>query len=111
MLTAEIEIAYIVYGRWVARGSLEEVTIQSGLITFRVEGPDVDQLAKALSGNAGVVSAASYGLALNVSGVDRAALEAAIAPFRLPPYRWEEIEPTFEDIFIRLMGAAQDNFG
>lgn len=105
------EIAYIVYGRLVARGSIGEVIKQSGLITFRVEGPHADQLGKALSGKPGIVSATAYGQALNVSGVDRAALETAIAPFRRAPYRWEEVEPTFEDIFIRLMGAARDNFG
>jgi ABC-2 type transport system ATP-binding protein len=47
---------------------------------------------------------------VHVSGGDRRALEAAIAPWRRPPYRWTEVEPTLEDVFIKLMGQAQDNF-
>jgi ABC-2 type transport system ATP-binding protein len=45
-----------------------------------------------------------------VSGTDRRALEAAIAPWRKAPYRWSEVEPTLEDVFIQLMGQAEDNF-
>jgi len=47
---------------------------------------------------------------MHVSGLDRAALEAAIAPYRREPYRWSEIEPPLEDVFIKLMGSAQDNY-
>ncbi len=36
----------------------------------------------------------------------RRALEAAIAPFRREPLHWEEVEPTLEDVFIRLMAEA-----
>ena len=48
------------------------------------------------------------GLALHVSGTDRKALEAAIAPFRKPPLTWEEVEPTLEDVFIHLMSRQED---
>jgi len=34
---------------------------------------------------------------------DRAALEAAIAPFRKPPLNWTETRPTLEDVFIQLI--------
>ena len=40
----------------------------------------------------------------NVSGVDRAALEAAIAPYRREPWRWTEVSPTLEDVFLELTG-------
>ena len=61
-------------------------------------------------GRAGVAMAAPFGAALHVSGTDRAALEAAIAPYREPPLVWSEVQPTLEDVFIRLMGGAEDNF-
>ena len=54
--------------------------------------------------------AAPFGAALHASGDDRQALEAAIAPFRREPYRWTEVEPTLEDVFIHLMSDAPDNF-
>jgi ABC-2 type transport system ATP-binding protein len=104
------EIAYIVYGKLVARGTTDEVVKQSGLISFRGEGPHADRLSAELKGKPGVLSAAPMGQAINVSGEDRKALEAAIAPYRKAPYHWEEMEPTFEDVFIRLMGEASDNF-
>jgi ABC-2 type transport system ATP-binding protein len=45
-----------------------------------------------------------------VSGTDRTALDAAIAPWRREPWRWTEVEPTLEDVFIQLMGRSDDNF-
>ncbi len=104
------DIAYIVYGKLVARGTTDEITHRSGLIAFRGEGPDADKLAEILTGKPGVLAASALGHDVMVSGVDRAALEAAIAPFRREPFRWNEVEPTLEDVFIRLMGSAQDNY-
>ena len=38
------------------------------------------------------------------------ALLKAIEPWRADPaIKWEEAEPTLEDIFIHLMGKARDN--
>jgi ABC-2 type transport system ATP-binding protein len=104
------DIAYIAYGRLMARGTAEAVIEGSGLVTFKAEGPGADRLAGELAGKPGVVTAAPFGAALHVSGVDRTALEAAIKPYRREPYRWSESKPTLEDVFIQLMGQAQDNF-
>ena len=103
------EIAYISYGRLIARGTAAEVIQQSGLITFHGEGPSADKLAHELAKAPGVETAAAFGAALHVSGEDRAALEAAILPYRREPYRWTEAEPTLEDVFIQLMDRSQDN--
>ncbi|MDB5443659.1 MAG: ABC-type multidrug transport system [Phenylobacterium sp.] len=105
------EIAYISDGRLIARGTAQEVVESAHLITFHGEGPGVDRLAHELAGKPGVESVAPFGVALHVSGTDRAALEAAIKPWRRAPYRWEEVPPTLEDVFIHLMGQAQDNAG
>jgi ABC-2 type transport system ATP-binding protein len=104
------EIAYVSYGRLIARGTAEEVVAASGLVTFRGEGPGIDRLAAEIAARAGVEAAAPFGAAVQASGSDRAALEAALAPWRRAPYRWTEVEPTLEDVFIQLMGRAQDNF-
>jgi ABC-2 type transport system ATP-binding protein len=104
------EIAYISYGKLIARGTAEEVVAGSHLVTFHGEGPDVGKLAHELQGKPGVETVAPFGAAVHVSGTDRRALEAAIAPWRKPPYRWTEVGPTLEDVFIKLMGQAEDNF-
>jgi ABC-2 type transport system ATP-binding protein len=104
------DIAYIAYGRLMARGTADEVIADSGLVTFRAEGQGADRLARDLAGQPGVLMAAPFGAALHVSGTDRAALEAAIAPYRKPPFTWAEVQPTLEDVFIRLMDQSSDNF-
>jgi len=97
------EIAYIFNGKLIARGTGDAVIAASGLVTFEAQGPRADRLGRELAGKTGVEMAAPFGEALHVSGTDRAALEAAIQPYRRDPYRWEEVQPTLEDVFINLM--------
>ena len=97
------EIAYIFNGELIARGTSEQLIAQSGLVTFEAEGPRADRLARDLTGKPGVEMVAPFGQALHVSGTDRAALEAAIQPFRRDPFRWTEVQPSLEDVFIHLM--------
>jgi ABC-2 type transport system ATP-binding protein len=100
------EIAYIFAGNLIATGTGDEVIARSGLVTFEAEGPRADRLARELQGNPGVAMVAPFGQALHVSGTDRKALETAIAPLRRDPYRWTEVSPSLEDVFIHLMDDA-----
>jgi ABC-2 type transport system ATP-binding protein len=100
------EIVYIFDGELIARGTSEQVIGESGLVTYEAQGPRADRLAREISGREGVIMVAPFGQALHVSGTDRSALEAAIAPWRRAPYQWEEVEPSLEDVFIRLMSRA-----
>jgi ABC-2 type transport system ATP-binding protein len=97
------EIAYIFNGKLIARGTGDAVIAESGLVTFEAEGPRADRLGRELASKPGVEMAAPFGEALHVSGTDRAALEAAIQPYRRAPYRWTEVAPSLEDVFIHLM--------
>jgi ABC-2 type transport system ATP-binding protein len=104
------EIAYIAYGALMARGISEEIVKASGLKAFVATGQGADKLAPRLRDVPGVTAAAAFGTALHVCGPDEAALKAAIAPFRANmSLRWDEAEPTLEDVFIHLMGQARDN--
>lgn len=98
------DIAYIFDGRLIARGTAEQLVRDSGLVTWRAEGEGAHLLAAPLAAAPGVVMASAFGQSLHVSGIDPAALEAVIAPFRRPPLIWREVTPTLEDVFIRLMG-------
>jgi ABC-2 type transport system ATP-binding protein len=100
------EIAYIMEGRLLARGTVAEVLNSSGLFTFVGEGEGLDDLAAEIGARPGVESAAAFGQVLHVAGPDRAALEAAIAPYRRAPFVWAEAPPTLEDVFIHLMRAT-----
>jgi ABC-2 type transport system ATP-binding protein len=44
-----------------------------------------------------------------VSGTDRAALAQAIEPYRRDPFKWNEVSPSLEDVFIQLMGRTPDD--
>ncbi|GIQ78549.1 ABC transporter ATP-binding protein [Bradyrhizobium sp. ma5] len=105
------EIAYIAYGHLLAHGTVDEVIAASALSTWTVTGEDFNGLMAELSGKPGVDMVAPFGTSLHVSGRDKAALEAAIAPYRgNSKWRWQPSEPSLEDVFIDLMGRSKDNF-
>ncbi|MDB5438311.1 MAG: ybhF1 [Caulobacteraceae bacterium] len=103
------DIGYILYGQLIARGSADEIIAASHLVTFNAQGPSLESLARDLNGKPGVLSVSAFGASLHISGTDRAALEAAIAPYRQAPFSWQEAAPSLEDVFIQLMGEAKDD--
>jgi len=104
------DIAYIAYGELIARGTAEEILREVGLVTFEGTGAGIDRHAAEIAAMPGVENAAPFGTTLHVSGQDRAALEAAIAEWKRPPFHWSETQPTLEDAFIHLMSRSRDNF-
>jgi ABC-2 type transport system ATP-binding protein len=104
------EVAYIAYGRLMARGSSAAIIAQSGLKAWRATGPGADRLAPLLRDRPGVTAAAAFGLALHICRPDQEALDKAIVPFRGDgTIQWERAEVTLEDVFIHFMGQAADN--
>ena len=105
------EIAYIAYGNLLAHGTVDEVIAHSALSTWTVTGDDLNHLASELTGKPGVDMVAPFGTSLHVSGRDKAALEASIAPHRSnAKWHWQESAPSLEDVFIDLMSRSKDNF-
>jgi ABC-2 type transport system ATP-binding protein len=105
------EIAYIAYGELLAQGTISQVIEASRLRTYTVSGPDLPSLALKLTGLAGIDMVAPFGNSLHVAGRDPDALDRAIAQFRASPdLHWALSQPSLEDVFISLMGRAQDNF-
>jgi ABC-2 type transport system ATP-binding protein len=96
-------IVYINLGRIIARGTVQEVIQQSGLVTFVIEGHDVRRLLPQLQGKSGVEHVAFFGALLHVSGHDRQVLEATLAPLRNQrDIVLREDTPSLEDVFIYL---------
>jgi ABC-2 type transport system ATP-binding protein len=105
------EIAYIAYGHLLAHGTVEQVIAHSALTTFTVTGDDLQHLGEKLQGQPGVDMVAPFGTSLHVSGRDKAALEATIAPWRdRDSLKWQVSAPSLEDVFIELMNRSKDNF-
>ena len=106
------EIAYIAYGVLLAHGTVDQVIGASGLTTYTVSGTEsLAEFAAKLEKTPGVDMVAPFGTSLHVSGRDRAALDAAIAPYRGEPgLDWKAAAPSLEDVFIDLMNRSRDNF-
>jgi ABC-2 type transport system ATP-binding protein len=105
------EIAYIAYGHLLVHGTVDEVIAKSALTTYTVTGGDLNALSAELAGKSGIDMVAPFGTSLHVSGRDKAALDATIAPWRdNKDLHWQHSEPSLEDVFIELMGRSKDNF-
>jgi ABC-2 type transport system ATP-binding protein len=105
------ELVYIAYGKALARGTERQIIEQAGLAVWAVEGDEAPALVEPLKTLPGVLSVAAFGNALHVAGRDEAALDRAIAPWRdKPGLRWRRAEANLEDVFISLIGQAQDNY-
>jgi ABC-2 type transport system ATP-binding protein len=101
-------IVYLANGHIVVQGSADEVSRQSGLITFEATGADVDAAARALRRVPGVEAAAVFGRALHVAGTDRAALDRAIHSAAGAGLTWREVEPRLEDVFIHMLSLKAE---
>jgi ABC-2 type transport system ATP-binding protein len=105
------ELAYIAYGKLLARGTEAQIVRDAALVVWAVQGEGLARLAAALKAAPGVLSVAAFGNALHVAGQDAAAVEAAIAPWReRPGLTWRRADANLEDVFISLIAAAPDNF-
>lgn len=97
-------LAYIARGRLLVQGTLAEVIAHSGIVTWRVCGPDLYALAVRLRQQPGIQQVVPFGNVLHISGQDADALAQAIAPFReSPSLQWVSVEPGLEDVFIHIM--------
>lgn len=109
------KICYLAYGKLLARGTVNEVIRQSGLVTWLVSSNSqrqINRLARELADRSGAEMVAPFGATLHVSGANDNALEAAVAPWRGEAgLDWQKVEPTLEDVFIHMMQGASDNFG
>jgi ABC-2 type transport system ATP-binding protein len=101
------KLGYILYGKLLVQGTAEEVIASQSLTTWEVTGGDLPALAERLRSIAAVEQVAAFGNALHVTGSNRDALKAALAPLMNEAGReWREVEPGLEDVFIHLMRDA-----
>ena len=104
------QLAYLAYGKLLARGTVPEVISAARLVTWSVSGTGLHELAGRLRSQPGVAQVVPFGNTLHVSGRDDVLLEAAIAAVRSPQHTWTRIAAGLEDVFISLMDRATDNF-
>ena len=103
-------LAFILDGKLLTHGAAAELIDQAHVTTWSVRGDDLPKLAHELRHRPGVDQVAAFGSALHISSDDSAALERVIAPF-FARYKWLQIEPTLEDVFIHLMEKSKNGVG
>jgi ABC-2 type transport system ATP-binding protein len=104
-------IAYIAYGKKLIDAPSAEIAARVGLVTYRVEGPDLSGLEARLKGEPGIEQVARFGASLHVSGTDKAALEGTVERLKAEgTHRWSLQVAGLEEAFIYLMAGARDNF-
>ena len=69
-------VVYLAGGRLVVQGTADEVVRAAHLVTFEATGDGIEQAVRRLRGLPGVETAAVFGRALRIAGMDRAALRA-----------------------------------
>jgi len=100
-------IVYILNGKLVATGTVQDVIAGSHLTTFVLEGSGVRQLQGELADKPGVDYAGFFGAALHVSGREREALVKAVEPYHdKDGISLREEAPSLEDVFIQLQEKA-----
>jgi ABC-2 type transport system ATP-binding protein len=110
-------LAYICYGRLLARGTGAELIAHAALVSCEISGPPnaLAALAQLLRRDPGLLSVASFGTTLHVSAGSEAALAAALERVRpmLAEHGLQAVpsQPNLEDVFIALMQDADDNAG
>ena len=110
-------LTYIAYGKLLVTGTAREVIEHSGLATYVVSAPQggehaLAQLTRELHGQPGVDTIVPFGTSLHVSGTDHAALARTRDAFaaRSSGVEWVAAEPWLDDVFVRLMQQAKDNY-
>lgn len=106
------KLAYIAYGKLIARGTAQEIIDSQGLTTWAVTGRDLSALAAKLRGKPGVEQIAVFGSASHVTSRDATALDAALRPATAgTTWQIEPAQTGLEDVFIHLMNTSSDNYG
>jgi ABC-2 type transport system ATP-binding protein len=101
-------LAYIAYGDLLAEGTPDELTANSGLITWRVRDAPDNDLKKELSVLPGAPQVVPFGRQLHISTAATAGnqeqIEAVLNRTGAP---WERDKPRLEDVFISLMAGVR----
>ncbi len=103
------ELAYISYGRLLARGTAAQLIADAGLVTREVSGDNLAALAHALRDDPRIRTVASFGASLHVGASSEAVLDDALAAHGAQHLQIKPVATSLEDVFIALMQDAKDN--
>ncbi len=99
-------VVYLAGGRLIVQGDVETVVREANLVVFETTGEGLEAVLRRIRYAPGVESAAIFGHALRIVGLDTPVLQQAIAA-RAPGLAWEEVPARLDDVFIHLLNAQE----
>jgi ABC-2 type transport system ATP-binding protein len=104
------ELVYIAYGKILARGTEAQIIADSALKVWTLQGQGLGALLAPLKSSPGVLSAAAFGNAVHVAGLDEDMVLAALDKIRNDTLTITRSSANLEDVFISMIANAPDNF-
>lgn len=104
------ELVYIAYGKILARGTESQIIADSALKVWTLQGQGLGALLAPLKSSPGVLSAAAFGNAVHVAGLDDDLVLAALDKIRNDKLTITRSSANLEDVFISMIASAPDNF-
>lgn len=102
------KLGYIVAGELLTEGSTADVIRESGLVTWKVSGPEIWKLSEEISQLPAVAQVTAFGTQLHVSGYEKESLDRDLEPFMNEKWSFEVITPGVDDVFVSLMKGRGD---
>ena len=99
-------VVYLAGGRLIVQGDAATVVQAAHLVVFETTGAGLETVLRRIRNAPGVESAAMFGDALRVVGLDRVALEHAIAA-HASERDWQPVPPRLDDVFIHLLNEQE----
>lgn len=99
-------LAYIVYGRLMAEGTIPSIIKQASLTTWSAQGDGLAKLADTLRGEAGVQQVIAWGNELRICGTDEKLLASVVKKY--PQYTWKRVPTSLEEVFVSLVAERAD---
>lgn len=103
------KLAYIAYGKLIARGTAREIVDSQNLHTVAVAGERLNELSASLAGKPGVEQTVMFGNSLHVSGRDARSLRRIVSE-AAGNRSVTDAETSLEDVFIYMMKHSRDNY-
>ncbi len=102
-------LAYIVYGKLMATGTIDEIISAAALSTWEIQGNHLHKLMSELKQLPGVGQVSFFGNNLHVSGQNAALLQKTILPLQNNSnYTIKPVDTSLEDIFIHFVNQVEE---
>lgn len=99
-------LAYIVYGRMMAEGTVSELIRGSQLVSYAASGAHLVELAKHLKEQPAVEQVVIWGNEIRICGTDEQGLQQVMQAY--PDYTWRKVATSLEEVFIHLVGERNE---